>query len=1053
VNCKSALILRYRINQYTLYVQRNKVKPPHAGRNRAFLQKIRAVTPNAAHYAIAFFVLAFLVRLVPMGRYVTPDEPIWVLRSARLLDAVITGKWSEVPQTGHPGYTTMVLGACGVQLTKWLHPVTSHEHLAFIRDIAWLAPESSSAFPHLAYFLGTSRLFVALICTAGIVLVYFAGRQRFGERTSRLLALFLALDPFYAGYAGLLHTDALQATFIILSTLYILPKQSDRNKTSVFDSSIAASALFMALAGLTKTLGWLIAPGLALTIILWGGGSIWQRCGRAVLLGLLSAVFFLILFPPFWFDPGHTMLRLLEAVTYHQGAGLRNVFFADQYHVDPGPLFYPAVLVYRLTAPVFVGLISGFWRRKTSRNEMFKWLTIPVIIYVLGLSFATKKFDRYVLSAIPFLSAIASLQWRSYYTRYKRVLLALLCLPWALVMIVPLYYANPLLGGPWLAQHIIPFGWGEGTGFATLRLNEIYADPTERIIQTGDVPGAASLFAGQVQPKQASRAVCADGLISREAPDSSGYQAIEDIAIAGLHITTIHTQTFTLPVGDVLVPGQVAGVDNDNVPPRTTTPELQQWLNRRFRGLPFIWVHAAACDPLTEAQLTALLCPPDTESPTCKCVPAGTIQGVPFDQCQFADLKATPPEYLLRVGDIINIATATWAPRIQAPETIDVHLRWIVNTPYQKLTAYLILNDTDGLVWAEGDTVLESPQNWYKPSRSPGNVLDGQLHLPLQPTLPPGTYTLSLSFSDSDKRGIGVVNSDGTFGGIIANLGSIEVVSSPPGEYDTILPEKLDVTFPGIHIRAASPPAEEILAGDTLPFHLEMARTAHPVDESTAWAILCAGEIAAEGSLFDLPGNPKDWPIDQYYEVRYAPRTAATQPDTECTLVLKSGEQDPIPLSQFHIIARERRFNMPKTPDSVLEYKIGAFGELMGVDIPQTTISTSTTLSLVLYWQGKAAAELNYSVFVHMVGDDGEIWAQSDTQPEGGSAPTATWLAGQVIVDEHYLDIAADLPPGEYTLFTGMYDSESGYRETVYDAEGHRVADDLILIGKITIDD
>ena len=242
---------------------------------------------HAGRCALALFVLALLVRLVPLGHYVTPDEPIWVLRSVRLLDAITAGEWASAPQTGHPGFTTMVIGALGVQLTRWLQPAASLEHLSFIRDIAWLAPESSSAFPHLAFFLNTCRVLVALACTSGILLIYSTGKQRLGERTARLLALCLALDPFFAGHAGLLHTDALQATFVILTVLFLLPQGTQQAKFS----AITVSAFFLACAGLTKTLGLLIAPGLALVLVLWGSGSFWQRCLRVVMLGLLSLLF------------------------------------------------------------------------------------------------------------------------------------------------------------------------------------------------------------------------------------------------------------------------------------------------------------------------------------------------------------------------------------------------------------------------------------------------------------------------------------------------------------------------------------------------------------------------------------------------------------------------------------------------------------------------------------------------------------------------------------------------------------------------------------------
>ena len=169
--------------------------------------------------------------------------------------------------------------------------------------------------------------------------------------------------------------------------------------------------------------------------------------------------------------------------------------------------------------------------------------------------------------------------------------------------------------------------------------------------------------------------------------------------------------------------------------------------------------------------------------------------------------------------------------------------------------------------------------------------------------------------------------------------------------------------------------------------------------------------------------------------------------------MLKSGTRTPFPVGTLHIRARERSFSLPQTPLNILDFKAGSFGELIGADIPQADITTNTPLTVTLYWQGREAAVLNYTVFVHLVGSDGKVWAQSDAPPEGGNAPTATWLAGQIIVDEHHLDEEIPIPPGEYTLFAGLYDAESGYRATLFTAEGERVANDQIPIGEIVVND
>jgi len=318
-----------------------------------------------AMLSAAIFIVALLVRLTPSGLYVTPDEPIWVMRSIAFLQAVEAGDWADVPQTGHPGITTMALGALGVKTMAWLQPDAAAVHRDWIAGMAWLAPENGEAFEHLAYFLPAGRLLVAIVTSAGLVVAYLLGRWRIGTRTARWMALFLALDPFLAGHSALLHTDALQATFALLAVMLVLPRAEPvpapypcdrRTRRGIL---LTLTALCLALSGLTKTLGLLVAPGLALAILLWGEGTLRQRSAQVIFLAALTAIFLLMFYPPFWVAPRSALNSLIGAVTYHEGIGLRSVFFLGKMRADPGPAFYPLVLLFRITPPVLLGLAGA----------------------------------------------------------------------------------------------------------------------------------------------------------------------------------------------------------------------------------------------------------------------------------------------------------------------------------------------------------------------------------------------------------------------------------------------------------------------------------------------------------------------------------------------------------------------------------------------------------------------------------------------------------------------------------------------------------------------
>jgi hypothetical protein len=64
----------------------------------------------------------------------------------------------------------------------------------------------------------------------------------------------------------------------------------------------------------------------------------------------------------------------------------------------------------------------------------------------------------------------------------------------------------------------------------------------------------------------------------------------------------------------------------------------------------------------------------------------------------------------------------------------------------------------------------------------------------------------------------------------------------------------------------------------------------------------------------------------------------------------------------------------------------------------------------------------NYSVFVHLLGQDGQLLAQSDTWPADAHRPTSVLSPGDTIRDVHYLDAAGAIPQ-DAVLRIGLYES------------------------------
>jgi hypothetical protein len=80
----------------------------------------------------------------------------------------------------------------------------------------------------------------------------------------------------------------------------------------------------------------------------------------------------------------------------------------------------------------------------------------------------------------------------------------------------------------------------------------------------------------------------------------------------------------------------------------------------------------------------------------------------------------------------------------------------------------------------------------------------------------------------------------------------------------------------------------------------------------------------------------------------------------------------------------------------------------------------AAALRLVLFWEALADVPYEYTRFVHLIGPDGNITAQFDGAPAGGSYPTGQWIQGEIVADTVSFDLA-NLPPGEYRLAAGFY--------------------------------
>ena len=102
---------------------------------------------------------------------------------------------------------------------------------------------------------------------------------------------------------------------------------------------------------------------------------------------------------------------------------------------------------------------------------------------------------------------------------------------------------------------------------------------------------------------------------------------------------------------------------------------------------------------------------------------------------------------------------------------------------------------------------------------------------------------------------------------------------------------------------------------------------------------------------------------------------------------------------------------------------------------------------VTLYWLALRETGQDYKAFVHLLGTDGSVIGQHDGDPVGGFTPTSRWRPGEIIVDRHVIPLPPDLPPGEYGLRAGLYQTDP-LRNLTVDPPS---PDDRVDVGTVVI--
>lgn len=478
----------------------------------------RQLVPNQTVFApLALFLVALLLRLWGLERFITLDEYLWVDRSRNFLQALLSGNWVETFQTGHPGVTTMWSGALGLWLYGWQQGWLQNVQLTtFLTSLTWQNQPAD--------LLPMMRMGIVLATALTIPLIYWLTRPLAGTLPAFVAALLVAVDPWLLGHSRILHHDALAAYTMLVAILALLNYFLIQPSNFWLLTSSAATAIAL----LTKDLALVVGVWAACLFFLpWSNGelTVGGRLRAFFVWGTAIVVMIVFLWPVMWLEPMATVTRIAQMLTvYAQNPQQMGQLWFGHIVADPGPAFYPVTLFYLMTPLstggcivwlVYVLRLDQRTRAENRSRQAAIWLLLFAGLYLLLISWGAKKHLRYLLPTLAALNIVAGIGLTySYQWLYKQ--LRPVAAPWLspiaaialsaalLLQLIPHFpyyftFYNPFLGGQRQAAQQFLVGAGEGLERAAAYLNRFKQASALRVV--ADLPNVfAPFFHGYTAP-------------------------------------------------------------------------------------------------------------------------------------------------------------------------------------------------------------------------------------------------------------------------------------------------------------------------------------------------------------------------------------------------------------------------------------------------------------------------------------------------------------------------------------------------------------------------
>ena len=150
------------------------------------------------------------------------------------------------------------------------------------------------------------------------------------------------------------------------------------------------------------------------------------------------------------------------------------------------------------------------------------------------------------------------------------------------------------------------------------------------------------------------------------------------------------------------------------------------------------------------------------------------------------------------------------------------------------------------------------------------------------------------------------------------------------------------------------------------------------------------------------------------------------------------GGEDALQLASVEVHPR------PGDVPNPMELSFGDKVALVGYSLDQRVVQPGETIGLTLHWLALNPMDVNYDVFVHVLGAENQIWGNTNSPLTDRAVCTNRWKPGTLVREERELTVSEGTPAGFYDLELGLHSSPHG-RLKVLNEEGRPVANRMLL--------